>query len=1597
MAEGQHGPIKVGSGYVEIVPKVLAKDMAELRTKITSELEKIGVAASKEMKGAVTKGLAGLPGEVAKQAKKAKEATEKEALDSKKTLTRIAKELTKQYGKEAADRFKEAQKLEKEKLKLVEKTSSSTKKALRDVVASETRAAKDSAQRWSKAEGERAKLTQKRIKDSETAAKREQTDAEKTAKSVTRYNKMIYDAYAENERRKRKEAQQTASDQLKYDKMLYTAYAENERRKRKEAETTAREEKAYRVSVAQAYAENEKRNQAAIRETLRVQREAATQQVAAIRSMAEAERNTIRDNITAQRNAIRDTRGEIATLRRTMADSTTQASSYFKRFETGTKKMGTWFHEVGIAISEAGNILSTKFLAPLALAGAGLTAIGVTNADKRLLGQLGLSAAGVSKSQSANQMQRMQQYAIATPFSIDVMHEYQMKMIRSVAGADKDWYSPNAKTKTTAANKAADRTTDIIMAIGDSMSRAGNLSPDMFRRAMYAMDMIMDMDRAPTRNVKQLASSTGMPASELAQLLGFKNSTEMWKIIGTPAKDGGGVTGVQIANSMLNYWDPNKYQGRYKGEGSKGYAEKMTSETITGRIEQMKERSVFELGNMFVKEGKGGQYGYTKLGEKIMGKRVPVYKTDPKDGAQTLTGYRNEGGILNQVQDIAKKYAPDVEKFLGAFLDAVSKFVGMIDKVSGFLKETGLDKVAISVGKFLAEWGPMILAVGLITKLFGKVLKIGGALMAPARAAGRGVLRTYDAVNGSDVRERRSARSSARQAALDAGGSRRDARRAGRQASRDTRVQQTGDTRSAGRRVLDRVTGNNGSAQTDQLRGLEDSVRQAERRVAELQQELTDLNRTTMRQIADALGGSGNGNVTGAATTAQNAVNQVQTQVQQTNRGNLGQLVQEIDKVKKSADEAHTSLGHVHDKVNSINGEKLSKVHSEFSSLKTEADDAGKKITSANTRVGNLNGKDVKGVTASVHDLTKEAKRAADQIGDGAMSSSTSGRTANLNKRRLTDVIHEFKKLHDGAEKAFKMVGQGTGATSLAGRIGLLNGRSLSKIIGAVNDLAKALKKAKDEGDDLDGALDRIGKKSPGGGSSGGSTKKKKRARGGLMRETDVMPGYQPWADTIPTLLTPGEAVLRPEVANAIGEDKINTWNALAVRGKISRHARGTGSAGRMGLDQIRELIDLQNIAPIGTAMLKTMGMDATSDDLGGSTQGGILRTGDVSARFGGSVAADKFRDMYGFMTKDVFKLARRVPSLVGQIAGVLGGALSPTLGDYFWDDVWKGKGNIVDRGKAYMGDVFSTKTLGSVWDNLWGGVSESASAIWDTIQDPIGAFTGAFDSIGEIVSGTYNRYVGMVETVKEITQNPMEYASRVGSNFLDEAKDAMPNTKGLFDFDKGEKIKADIPDMVNSIVEPGSGKGVKRWAPVAKTAMGMLHMPASALGTVLHRIGVESGGNPGIVNDWDSNAKMGTPSVGLMQVIGPTFKRWAGPFAKKGPFKFGTSIDPLANIYAGLNYATHRYPNSWQSVLAGNKGYATGTLSASPGLAVVGERGRELVAFGGGERVFDNQETEGLLNGKKYEIHVHEARTEPTPQAVLRALQTAEALYTTL
>jgi len=121
-------------------------------------------------------------------------------------------------------------------------------------------------------------------------------------------------------------------------------------------------------------------------------------------------------------------------------------------------------------------------------------------------------------------------------------------------------------------------------------------------------------------------------------------------------------------------------------------------------------------------------------------------------------------------------------------------------------------------------------------------------------------------------------------------------------------------------------------------------------------------------------------------------------------------------------------------------------------------------------------------------------------------------------------------------------------------------------------------------------------------------------------------------------------------------------------------------------------------------------------------------------------------------------------------------------------------------------------------------------------------------------------------------------------------------------------------------------GTGVSRWAPVVNTVLGMLGAPASALGPVLKRIEMESGGNPSAINDWDINARRGDPSRGLMQTIGGTFNAYAGPFRGRGIY------DPLANIYAGVNYAMHTYGRNWVNVMTRPGGYDSGGVATGVG-----------------------------------------------------------------
>jgi cell wall-associated NlpC family hydrolase len=152
--------------------------------------------------------------------------------------------------------------------------------------------------------------------------------------------------------------------------------------------------------------------------------------------------------------------------------------------------------------------------------------------------------------------------------------------------------------------------------------------------------------------------------------------------------------------------------------------------------------------------------------------------------------------------------------------------------------------------------------------------------------------------------------------------------------------------------------------------------------------------------------------------------------------------------------------------------------------------------------------------------------------------------------------------------------------------------------------------------------------------------------------------------------------------------------------------------------------------------------------------------------------------------------------------------------------------------------------------------------------------------------------------------------------------------------------------------VNTGLGQNVTRWAPDVSKVLAMEGLPQSLLNQVLYQISTESSGNPTAINLWDSNAKAGHPSQGLLQTIPSTFKAFHWP---------GTSNnidDPMANIAAAVNYAKHTYGDRLMTNgtgLGSGRGYALGGIIPEPVFGVgasgrrysFGERGPERILPG--------------------------------------------------
>jgi hypothetical protein len=278
----------------------------------------------------------------------------------------------------------------------------------------------------------------------------------------------------------------------------------------------------------------------------------------------------------------------------------------------------------------------------------------------------------------------------------------------------------------------------------------------------------------------------------------------------------------------------------------------------------------------------------------------------------------------------------------------------------------------------------------------------------------------------------------------------------------------------------------------------------------------------------------------------------------------------------------------------------------------------------------------------------------------------------------------------------------------------------------------------------------------------------------------------------------------------------------------------------------------------------------------------------------------------------------------------------------------------------------------------------------------------GIFSGIGDVLSGTWDKIKKGASWLKDtfgsavqagVTHvvNPLINAIPGGNiGFVGLLKDLM---KGAVARLVGAGKKGD--DLATPDINYVPSRGVEQWRPVVLQALHEVGQPVGLAQSTLRRMQQESGGNPTIVNKWDSNWQAGHPSVGLMQVIGPTFQHYAGKYRRKGPFLYNVSVDPMANIYSSMRYALGAYgslsraydrPGGYDSggwmppgmnLMYNGLGQPEAVLTpaqwkAIQGAAVRGSDGASSVAYFEGDLHLDSGEFLGRVRGEAQQVVDH-------------------------
>ncbi len=142
-----------------------------------------------------------------------------------------------------------------------------------------------------------------------------------------------------------------------------------------------------------------------------------------------------------------------------------------------------------------------------------------------------------------------------------------------------------------------------------------------------------------------------------------------------------------------------------------------------------------------------------------------------------------------------------------------------------------------------------------------------------------------------------------------------------------------------------------------------------------------------------------------------------------------------------------------------------------------------------------------------------------------------------------------------------------------------------------------------------------------------------------------------------------------------------------------------------------------------------------------------------------------------------------------------------------------------------------------------------------------------------------------------------------------------------------------------------------------AASMMGV-HPSGADIANIERVIQHESGGNAKAINNWDSNAKAGTPSKGILQFIDPTFQH----YAMKGHKNIYSDLDQLLAMFNDTNWRSDVHTGGWGPTGAVRR--EKGGKLAKNQLSVVGEKGWELFNPDNSGVVIPHEASEKLISG---------------------------------